>query len=88
TEALNKIRDNVHCYALLYGGLGFGSHVLTYYCMFVNADGRRSLVPWKRQEYQKLDVAIGFLQLVGTTIAGTLTITRCKGEGHLQLLRI
>ncbi|KAH7311965.1 hypothetical protein BKA65DRAFT_517892 [Rhexocercosporidium sp. MPI-PUGE-AT-0058] len=88
TESLIKIRENIHCYALPYGGLGFGSHVLTYYCMFVNAYGRRPLVPWKRQEYQKLDVAIGFLQLVGTTIAGTLTVTRCKGEGHLQLLGI
>ncbi|KAH9206521.1 hypothetical protein DL95DRAFT_469548 [Leptodontidium sp. 2 PMI_412] len=50
TEALNKIRDNVHYYALPYGGLGFGSHILTYYCMFVNAYGRRPLVPWKRQD--------------------------------------
>ena len=88
TEVLIKLRDNVHCYALPYGGLGFGSHVMTYYCMFVNAYGRRPLVPWKRQEYQKLDVLIGFLQLVGTTIAGTLTITRCRGESQLQLLGI
>ncbi|KAH8587159.1 hypothetical protein B0O99DRAFT_492288, partial [Bisporella sp. PMI_857] len=74
TETVNKIRDNVHCYALPYGGLGFGSHVLTYYCIFVNAYGRRPLVPWKRQEYQKLDFLIGFLQLIGTTISGALTI--------------
>jgi len=33
-------------------------------------------------------VLIGFLQLGGTTVAGTLTITRCRGESQLPLLGI
>jgi hypothetical protein len=88
TVTLNKIRDSVQCYALPYGGLGFGSHVLTYYCIVVNAYGRKPLTPWKRQEYQLFNVIVGFLQLIGTTISGTLTVTRCRGISQLQLLGI
>jgi hypothetical protein len=87
-ETLRTIRESVHCYALPYGGLGFGSHILTYYCIIVNAYGRRPIMPWKRQEYQYFDLIIGFLQLVGTTISGTLTVTRCSGDTRLQLLGI
>lgn len=88
TETLNKIRDSVQCYALPYGGLGFASHVMTYYCIVVNAYGRKPLTPWKKQKYQWFNVIVGFLQLVGTTISGTLTVTRCRGTSQLQLLGI
>jgi hypothetical protein len=88
TETLNKIRDSVQCYALPYGGLGFASHVMTYYCIVVNAYGRKPLTPWKKQQYQLFNVIVGFLQLIGTTISGTLTVTRCRGTSQLQLLGI
>lgn len=88
TQNLVEIRESVHCYALPYGGLGFASHILTYYCIVVNAYGRCPYWPWKRQEYQGLDIMIGLLQLIGTTISGTLTIARCREDTQLEMLGI
>jgi hypothetical protein len=66
---LIDIRRQIKCYALPYGALGCASHVLTYYCLVVNALGRKPLMPWKRQQYKWLNVVIGTLQLIGAVIS-------------------
>ena len=43
----NRAKDEIGCYALPYGGLGFTSHVLTYLTVFCLSHGRTPLMPWR-----------------------------------------
>ncbi|KAF2664702.1 hypothetical protein BT63DRAFT_429450 [Microthyrium microscopicum] len=85
---VDKVKSQIKCYALPYGGIGAASHVLTYYCLLVNAIGRKPLMPWKLQQYAWLNIAIGTIQLIGSTITSVLAISRCSGHPDLQLLGV
>ena len=42
---LAVLRIEITCYTLPYGGLGFASHILTYYTLFMLFSGRQPLRP-------------------------------------------
>ena len=88
TEILQAVRESIHCYALPYGAIGCTSHVLTYYCLVMNALGRKPLQPWKPHEFGWFNLILGLGQLIGSCIASGLAISRCKGTKELQLLGI
>jgi hypothetical protein len=77
TFELACLRHSAECFALPYGGLGFASHVLTYYCLIINILGRRPLMPWKMQKNSHINLALGLAQLISTTITSVLATTRC-----------
>ncbi|QDS76953.1 hypothetical protein FKW77_005204 [Venturia effusa] len=85
---LSQIREDIHCYALPYGAIGFASHILTYYCLVINCLGKKPLIPWETQEHAWLNIALGSLQMVGTVVASALSISHCGGHINLQLFGI
>ncbi|TEB25446.1 hypothetical protein FA13DRAFT_1765771 [Coprinellus micaceus] len=58
TEALESLSEEIKCYNLPYGALGFASHVLTYYTILCLWFGRKPLWPFSRVSYSWFDLAL------------------------------
>lgn len=71
-------QEQIKCYALPYGGIGFLSHALTYFTVFCLANGRSPWRPWKKLDGRKWNLAVGILGLVITLPLTALTMYRCK----------
>ena len=76
------------CYSLPYGGLGFASHVLTYYTIVCLAFGRRPLWPFKRIDHSKFGFGLSAVGLVGGLLVTVVTILRCRNHWQLLVLAI
>src|ERR1700753_1076805 len=71
------IVDELSCYSLPYGGIGFAGHVLTYWTVLWLICGRRPIMPWKPLEYKKLDLLFDALSLLLAVPLAIFTIFRC-----------
>jgi hypothetical protein len=71
------LRDELKCYSLPYGGIGFGSHILTYYTVIMLAAGRS---PWrfKRNKHWRFDATLSLVGLIWTAGATIFTMIRCR----------
>src|SRR5436190_17160524 len=58
--------EEMLCYGIPFGGIGFASHILTYYTLACLWNGRRPLMPWKKLEYGRFNFLLGIFTLVGT----------------------
>jgi len=78
------IPDILACYGIPYGGLGFLSHVLTYYTMICLACGKKPLMPWKPI---KESGPFSFITcMIGTLVGVILAIyTTAKCHAYWQL---
>ncbi|KAF8248504.1 hypothetical protein K440DRAFT_547721 [Wilcoxina mikolae CBS 423.85] len=84
----HSIYSEIECYALPYGVIGFLSHILTYYTMFLLTFGRSPFAPWRRLNSPKLDL---FLAIAGLAIGTTVTIfsmVRCRQRWQFLLLAV
>jgi hypothetical protein len=61
-EKGSTIQGEMQCYSLPYGGLGFASHILTYYTVGLIWAGKRPLKPWKDLDWAKWDVMRALLR--------------------------
>ncbi|KAK8878846.1 hypothetical protein PGQ11_000140 [Apiospora arundinis] len=81
TEAVNDIQaitaDEAECFALPFGGIGFASHMLTYYTVVMLVLGRQPLRPWKQLRHRRFDLILGSVQLVVSIILTSISISRC-----------
>jgi hypothetical protein len=78
----------IACYSLPYGGLGFASHVLTYYTIACLAFGRRPLWPFKRINHSIFGFGLSAVGLVGGLLVTVVTIHRCRNHWQLLVLAI
>ena len=81
------IADEIKCYSLPYGSIGFVSHLITYYTIFALSRGR-SPFTWKKNKHWKLDFTLGAIGLVTTTSLAVLTVVRCRHRWEFVLLGI
>ena len=72
------VQEQIHCYALPYGGIGFLSHVLTYLTVFCLAAGRSPWRPWKKLRGRKWDLALALAGMLVTVPLTGLTMYRCR----------
>lgn len=80
--------DGFSCYSLPYGGLGFLSHVWTYYCVAMIYVFRRSPVIGKkidedandRDWWYWLGVGAGGVQLTTTVVATVFNMVNCREQ--------
>jgi len=82
----NTLTEEMECYSLPYGGLGFASHILTYYTVIVLATGRSPLRPWKKLANSRFDLLLSSIGLIGGFAVAVFTLVRCRN--HWQLLVI
>jgi len=89
------------CYALPYGGLGFTSHLLTFYTIFTVFVG---LPPWDPSHiirswpsdadvstplrHRAANLVLSLTTLVATSAISIISLVRCRGHWHFTLLAI
>ena len=80
--------DELSCYSLPYGGIGFAGHVLTYWTVALLVAGRRPIIPWQDLKYQKMDLILDALSLLLSLPFAILTIFRCLSTWQYVLLAV
>jgi hypothetical protein len=78
-------REQIQCYALPYGGLGFTTHILTYYTFIMLTLGR-SPWRWKRLTHYRLDLTLAIAGLPFTVTPVVVTMLRCRSRWVFYLL--
>jgi len=84
----NAARQEIACYSLPYGGIGFTTHILTFYAAAMLFLGRRPMQPWKELKHKNFDIVLGSIQLVATIILTSITIARCRHEWQFVVFGI
>lgn len=77
---------SVKCYSLPYGGIGFLSHILTYYTIATLISGKSPWKPSKDLKYWLFDLLLGLGSLVITVVLSILAIFRCHHEWPFILI--
>jgi hypothetical protein len=67
----------ITCYSLPYGGIGFGSHVITCYTMAMLYFGRKPLMPWRRVRHKNWTVCLSIASILSTSFLTCLSIYKC-----------
>ncbi|KAF2664603.1 hypothetical protein BT63DRAFT_93599 [Microthyrium microscopicum] len=80
--------DELSCYSLPYGGIGFAGHVLTYWTCALLIGGRRPFMPWRSLERKSLDLCLDALSLFLTIPFALLSIYRCRSAWQFVLLAV
>ncbi|SPQ21436.1 8b286668-35fc-4987-9deb-17832c2848eb [Thermothielavioides terrestris] len=81
-------QEQIQCYALPYGAIGFSSHLLTYLTAFLLSIGRHPLLFWNRLKRRRFNIfvsAVGFCVSCPVTV---LTMVRCRRTWPFILLAI
>jgi len=81
-EAINQIT----CYALPYGGIGFLSHILTYYSIICVGLGVRPLLPGLPIEHRFITLIMAIISLIICCVLSIVTMARCHKEWQFLLL--
>lgn len=79
-----NLPTEIACYSLPYGGVGFASHILTYYTIICLGFGRTPFLPCKPVRNGKWGLVLAVAGLLAGFILSTLTMVRCRN--HWQLL--
>ena len=82
------LSEEILCYSIPYGGIGFGSHLLTYYTVACLWNGRRPLMPWRHLKHTVRNCflnAISFILAVGL---GAFTLIRCRNRWQFALIAV
>ena len=81
-------QKEIACYGLPYGGIGFSSHIITYYTMTMLYFGRKPLQPWKRVKHKKWSLGLSVVSLIATTILTSIAIQKCKQQWEFMILGV
>jgi hypothetical protein len=82
------LAQEMECYSLPFGALGFASHIFTYYTIIVLAMGRCPLRPWKLLACSWFDMCLSFIGLVGGSAIAVFTLVRCRDHWQLFVIAI
>ena len=84
----NILAKEIECYSLPYGGLGFASHVLTYYTIVCLWYGRKPMMPSQPVKYSWFDLILGVVGLCVSTAMSIVTIARCRNTWQLLVIAV
>lgn len=88
TEAADVWADDIKCYAVPYGAVGFVNHLWTYWTMLLLVCSRRPLMPWKKLSSNWLDMALSAVQGIITFALNIVNINRCRFSWQLVLVTV
>jgi len=80
--------EEMRCYSLPYGAMGFVSHVLTYYAIACLWAARSPLWPARRVKYSKFDLILGILGVIISSGIAIFTIVSCKNSWQLLVIAV
>ena len=71
------LSDELKCYALPFGGIGFASHIVTYYTIIMLSRGRSPWL-WKKSTHWRFDAFLSVVGLIWTLTITIFTMIRCR----------
>lgn len=80
--------DNIRCYSLPFGVLGFVSHLISYWNVFWLLKYQRPLWPFEEVGHKEIDFVTLFLSLCGTVIPSIITSLGCHSDWRFILIAI
>ena len=80
--------SEIKCYGLPYGGIGFLSHILTYYSIICIGVGVRPLLPRMHLRHSIFDLVVAICSLLGSSINAIVVMARCRREWQFLLLAL
>lgn len=83
-----SLRDEIVCYSLPYGGIGFLSHCLTYWVILTLGFGRKPYWPWSRLSAGWFDFCLSIIQVVVSVLIASFTISRCRSRWQFVLIAV
>ncbi|TFK31959.1 hypothetical protein BDQ12DRAFT_639416 [Crucibulum laeve] len=84
----DTLMEEMKCYSLPYGGLGFASHVLTYYAIICLWARRSPIWPFRRVNCSKLDLSLGIVGLALSVGLSIFAIVMCKNTWQLLVIAV
>ncbi|KAF8537310.1 hypothetical protein BDD12DRAFT_887999 [Trichophaea hybrida] len=82
----DTLQSEIQCYALPYGTIGFVSHLLTYYTIFMITIGHSPMLPWHELSAPHLDIFLGAVGLLVGFILTIFTMVRCHQRWEFLLI--
>ena len=79
-------QDEMKCYSIPYGSLGFVSHLLTMWTFWMLAVGKRPYWPWRPLSHGLTDVFLALTGLLLSVAVAAFTMYRCKNGWSFVLL--
>jgi hypothetical protein len=87
-DSAGGTKAELKCYNLPYGGIGFISHILTYWQIVWIGLGLKPLAPWRRLKHSLLDLALGSIGLILSVAMSIIAIVRCREDWEFLLIAI
>lgn len=84
----STLLQEMDCYGLPYGGLGFLSHFLTFYSIACLWFARKSLWPFRPVKYGKFDFVLGLVGFLVSTAMTIRTMVNCHHAWQFVLIAI
>jgi len=84
----STLQDEMKCYSLPYGGIGFLSHMLIYWQILCLWNLRSPLLPWIPLSMRRLDMALAVITLVVTPVISVFTIVRCARRWEFVVIAL
>lgn len=78
--------QEIQCYALPYGGLGFLSHILTYYTTVMTGLGRMPLPPFSHLKHPRWDMFTNIASVVISVTWAGLVMKACLNHWQFMLI--
>ncbi|PMD16152.1 hypothetical protein NA56DRAFT_540116, partial [Hyaloscypha hepaticicola] len=74
------LSGEIKCYNLPYGGIGFLSHILTYYTVTCLVSGKAPLLPKPGKDLKNggTDVILSALGMIGSVVVSGFNISACR----------
>src|SRR5271154_2894513 len=90
---LNPVRgstlaEEIQCYSIPYGGIGFTSHLITYHTLIMVWMGRQPLRPWLRMKSIVWDCFVGILTFITANALAVFTLIRCRNRWEFVLIAV
>src|SRR5271156_745738 len=82
------LQDEIKCYSLPYGGIGFLSHLLTYYTILCLWQLRRPYFPLRRMVYGRIDIFLSIIQIIVTFTVAIFTMVQCRQSWEFTLIAV
>src|SRR5271155_3789142 len=89
-QAVNSTitEDQITCYSIPYGGIGFLSHLITYHTLVCMWYGRTPAWPWRKLQHSRREIFLGVVTFILTSGVAIISIVRCKQDGSWQFMLI
>jgi hypothetical protein len=80
--------EEIQCYGIPYGAIGFVSRILTYWTLGCLYMGSRPTCPWSRIKFKAWNFGLGVMTFAGPIALAIFTVIRCRNRWEFVLIAV